>query len=92
VLQEAPVSYALNRLQSSARALYGQFGENLSSEGWTIIGDDEVFSEAVFNRHPDTTPAGENPLWTLTKESGRFENRLRHPPRTPGMTGRYLIG
>jgi peptidoglycan-N-acetylglucosamine deacetylase len=49
------------------------------SKGWGIIGADEAFSDPVFNRHPDTVPAGESLIWALAKETGRFEGRLRYP-------------
>lgn len=49
------------------------------SKGWGIIGADEAFSDPVFERQPDTVPAGESLMWALAKESGRFEDRLRYP-------------
>jgi peptidoglycan/xylan/chitin deacetylase (PgdA/CDA1 family) len=49
------------------------------SKGWDIIGADEAFSDPVFQRQPDTVPAGESLIWALAKETGRFEDRLRYP-------------
>ena len=49
------------------------------SKGWGIAGADEAFSDSVFNRQPDTAPAGESLIWALAKESGKFEGRLRYP-------------
>jgi hypothetical protein len=48
------------------------------SKAWDIIGADEAFSDSVFDRHPDTAPAGESLIWALAKETGKFEDRLRY--------------
>ena len=57
----------------------GDLLEMFRAKGWVIVGADEAFSDPVFERHPDTAPAGESLLWALAKETGRFENRLRYP-------------
>jgi hypothetical protein len=49
------------------------------SRGWGVIGADEAFSDSVFERQPDTAPAGESLIWALAKETGKFEDRLRYP-------------
>ena len=49
------------------------------SNGWEVIAADEAFSDRVFERRPDTVPAGESLLWALAKETGKFESRLRYP-------------
>jgi hypothetical protein len=54
------------------------------SNGWIVIGADEAFSDPVFERLPDTAPAGESLVWALAKETGRFENRLRYPGEDDG--------
>jgi peptidoglycan/xylan/chitin deacetylase (PgdA/CDA1 family) len=49
------------------------------SRGWEIINPDDAFSDSVFDRLPNTAPAGESLIWALAKETGRFEDRLRYP-------------
>jgi hypothetical protein len=49
------------------------------SQGWGIVDAEEAFSDPVFNRQPDTAPAGESLLWALAKETGQFESSLRYP-------------
>jgi peptidoglycan-N-acetylglucosamine deacetylase len=49
------------------------------SKRWEVVDAEEAFSDPVFNREPDTVPAGESLIWALAKESGRFEGRLRYP-------------
>lgn len=47
--------------------------------GWTITSASHAFADPVFQRQPNTAPAGESLLWALAKESGRYEGRLRYP-------------
>jgi peptidoglycan-N-acetylglucosamine deacetylase len=49
------------------------------SKGWGIVDAEEAFSDPVFDRQPNTAPAGESLIWALAKESGKFEGRLRYP-------------
>jgi peptidoglycan-N-acetylglucosamine deacetylase len=49
------------------------------ARGWDPIAADEAFADPVFERMPDTVPAGESLIWALAKETGRFESRLRYP-------------
>jgi hypothetical protein len=49
------------------------------TKGWAVIDAEEAFADPVFNRQPDTVPAGESWIWALAKETGRFEGRLRYP-------------
>jgi hypothetical protein len=49
------------------------------SKGWGVIEAEEAFSDTVFQRQPDTAPAGESLIWALAKETGKFEGRLRYP-------------
>jgi peptidoglycan/xylan/chitin deacetylase (PgdA/CDA1 family) len=49
------------------------------SRGWEIIGAEQSFADPVFQREPDTVPAGESLIWAIAKESGKFDTRLRYP-------------
>lgn len=49
------------------------------TKGWDVIDAEEAFADPVFERRPDTVPAGESLIWALAKESGKFEGRLRYP-------------
>ncbi|HLJ14979.1 MAG TPA: hypothetical protein VKV15_10820 [Bryobacteraceae bacterium] len=49
------------------------------SRGWSIVSAEEAFADPVFERKPDTIPAGESLLWRLPSQSGKFPGRLRHP-------------
>ena len=49
------------------------------AKGWGVIDAEDAFQDPVFQRQPDTVPAGESLLWALAKETGKFESRLRYP-------------
>jgi peptidoglycan-N-acetylglucosamine deacetylase len=49
------------------------------AKGWDVIDAEEAFADPVFERQPDTVPAGESLIWALAKETGKFEGRLRYP-------------
>lgn len=51
----------------------------LQSKGWSHVGADEAYDDPVFRRLPDVAPAGESLVWSLAKETGKFEDRLRYP-------------
>jgi hypothetical protein len=45
--------------------------------GWEWVDAQRAFDDPVFERMPDTLPAGESLAWALAKEAGR--NGLRWP-------------
>jgi peptidoglycan/xylan/chitin deacetylase (PgdA/CDA1 family) len=61
-------------------ALYlGDLISEFKRRGWKVISADEAFTDPVFDRKPNTIPAGESLLWALAKESGRYDGKLRYP-------------
>ena len=48
-------------------------------EGWEITDADQAFQDEIFNRVPDVNPAGESLIWSLAKETGKYEDELRYP-------------
>lgn len=47
------------------------------SKGWKVISSDEAYKDPIFKRTPNH--AGESLIWSLAKDSGEFEDRLRYP-------------
>jgi peptidoglycan-N-acetylglucosamine deacetylase len=47
--------------------------------GWEWIDADKAFADPVFQREPQTLPAGESLIWALADETGKFKDRLRWP-------------
>ncbi|MCG8701662.1 MAG: polysaccharide deacetylase family protein [Bacteroidales bacterium] len=51
------------------------------SEGWNVISADVAFQDSIYNETP--THAGESLIWSLAKDSGKYELRY------PAEDGRY---
>ena len=55
------------------------------SSGWAVIDARDAFEDPIFRATPDVLPAGQSLVWSLAKETGRFESVLRYP----GEDGAY---
>jgi hypothetical protein len=47
--------------------------------GWEIVNASDAFKDSVYSLHPDVLPAGESIIWSLAKETGKYETVLRYP-------------
>jgi peptidoglycan/xylan/chitin deacetylase (PgdA/CDA1 family) len=47
--------------------------------GWDWIDASRAYEDPVFQRAPQTLPAGESLVWALAKETGKFDGLLRYP-------------
>ena len=57
----------------------GDLIKGIKNEGWEIISADEALKDEVYDKQINTLPAGESIIWSLAKESGKYENKLRYP-------------
>ncbi len=48
-------------------------------KGWKLINAERAFQDSIFKKLPNVIPAGESIIWSLAKESGKFESELRYP-------------
>jgi peptidoglycan/xylan/chitin deacetylase (PgdA/CDA1 family) len=48
-------------------------------KGWKVISAEKAFKDRVFSASPSIAPAGESIIWSLAKESGKFDSLLRYP-------------
>lgn len=53
--------------------------DRFEHHGWQSIDASQAFAHPVFQREPDTAPAGESLIWALAKATGRFDGQLRYP-------------
>lgn len=49
------------------------------TNGWLIILPVEAYSDTVFKTQPNVLPAGESLLWSIAKETGKYNSILRYP-------------
>jgi len=57
----------------------GDLLETFGRQSWQVIDANAAYRSKVFERQPDTAPAGESLIWALAKETGRLESQLRYP-------------
>jgi len=53
--------------------------EAFHQAGWEWIDANRAYEDPVFQRAPQTLPAGESLVWALAKETGKFDGILRYP-------------
>lgn len=51
----------------------------LKAQGWEVIHPEEAFGDPLYQHKSQTLPAGESLIWSMARESGRYEGRLRYP-------------
>lgn len=53
--------------------------EKFKEEGWEVINADIAFQDKIFGQIPDADYAGESLIWSMAKQSGKYEQSLRYP-------------
>ncbi|MBD0255809.1 MAG: polysaccharide deacetylase family protein [Cytophagales bacterium] len=48
-------------------------------KGWEVIDASEAYKDEIYQKAPQTLPAGESLIWALAKETGKYEHQLRYP-------------
>lgn len=75
-----PVRHTLLIHHNLAAALFlDDLLQMFEKKGWKLINAEDAFKDPVFKKLPNVVPAGESIIWSLAKESGKFENELRYP-------------
>jgi len=54
-------------------------------KGWQLVDAEQVYTDPIFEVHPEALPAGQSLIWSLAKATGRFDGVLRYP----GEDGAY---
>jgi peptidoglycan-N-acetylglucosamine deacetylase len=50
-----------------------------AAKGWRPVDAEYAYRDPVYDRQPQSLPAGESLIWALAKETGKFESELRYP-------------
>jgi hypothetical protein len=50
-----------------------------ADKGWRPVDAEYAYRDPVYDRQPQSLPAGESLIWALAKEAGRFDSELRYP-------------
>lgn len=48
-------------------------------KGWEFVDASEAYQDEIYNKFPNTLPAGESIIWSLAKESCKYDSLLRYP-------------
>ena len=48
------------------------------NNGWELVNAKEAITDDVYKKEINTIPAGESIIWSIAKESGKYENTLRY--------------
>lgn len=77
-----PVSHTLLVHQNLVASLFLNDLLNMfEQKGWKLIGSEKAYQAPIFAALPDTLPAGESIIWSLAKESKKFDGILRYPAK-----------
>lgn len=57
----------------------GHLIRRFQAEGWEVVDAKEAFQDDFFDYIPKTNPAGESLVWSMAKETGKYEDVLRYP-------------
>ncbi|MES2691781.1 MAG: polysaccharide deacetylase family protein [Bacteroidota bacterium] len=52
---------------------------HFKAKGWNVMDADKAYTDEVYKTVTQTTPAGESLIWSMAKQSGKFEQVLRYP-------------
>ena len=53
--------------------------QKFKANGWEVIDAAEAYKDDIYKQVPTTIPAGESLIWSLAKQTGKFEKVLRYP-------------
>ena len=85
VLTERKINHVLLLHHNLATSLFlGDLLEALTAEGWEIIDALEAYEDAVYQKLPNTLPAGGNFLRALSKEAGIYGSLFAHEAEREG--------
>jgi peptidoglycan-N-acetylglucosamine deacetylase len=59
--------------------------ERFKQEGWIIESYSAAIQDPIYNELPTSMPAEQSLIWSLAKQTGRYDNKLRYP----GEDGEY---
>jgi hypothetical protein len=57
----------------------GDLINKFKEEGWELIDADKAYQGKIFEKIPDPNFAGESLIWSMAKQSGKYDRSLRYP-------------
>ncbi len=79
-INEKHINHTLLLHHNLTSALFlGDLIERFKEEGWEVVNGDEAYQDKIFDKIPDPDFAGESLIWSMAKQSGKYEESLRYP-------------
>ncbi len=79
-MNERHINHTLLLHHNLTSALFlGNLIEKFKEEGWEVINADKAFQDKIFEKIPNPNFAGESLIWSMAKQSGKYDQSLRYP-------------
>ena len=79
-MNERHINHTLLLHHNLTSALFlGNLIEKFKEEGWEVINADKAFQDKIFEKIPNPNFAGESLIWSMAKQSGKYDHSLRYP-------------
>ncbi|MEX0312606.1 MAG: polysaccharide deacetylase family protein [Allomuricauda sp.] len=79
-MNERHINHTLLLHHNLTSALFlGDLIDAFKSNGWEVVNADKAYQDKIFEEVPHASFAGESLIYSLAKESGKFEQLLRYP-------------
>lgn len=74
------ISHTLLLHHNLTSALFlGDLIQKFKEEGWEVMNANEAYQDNIFSKIPKSSFAGESLVWSMAKQSGKYEETLRYP-------------
>ena len=79
-LNERNINHTLLLHHNLSSALFlGDLIEKFKNDGWEVINTDNAYNDKVYKMIPNSDFAGESLIYSMAKQSGKYEKTLRYP-------------
>ena len=63
----------------SSALFLGDLIKKFKEEGWELMNANKAYEDAIFKKIPEPDFAGESLIWSMAKQSGKYNQSLRYP-------------
>jgi hypothetical protein len=75
-----PITHTLLLHHNLVSALFvDDLIRHFEANGWEVVNASVAYQDPIYQRVPQTLPAGESLIWAMAKETGRYADKLRYP-------------
>jgi len=79
-MNERHIDHTLLLHHNLTSALFlGDLIKKFKAEGWEVLNAEKAYHDKIFENIPDSDFAGESLIWSMAKQSGKYDDSLRYP-------------